>query len=486
MQILVVVWFVVGGAIGGVIGWLAANRRGDGSLASVNAQLAARSAVIESRNHEIDQLNQRLSAGEEQLDAERRKSGAALVELGRLSAQLVAEQDSAKKTVEVFLDVEKTFKASFEGLAATALDNNSRRLIALTKGELDAQQSLAEKNLSEREVAIKNLLAPMQESLANLSTHAQQMELAREGAYQAMLAEIQNIQRSHLDLRKETTQLVAALRSPKVRGNWGEMQLRKCVEFSGMLEHASFDVERFVRGENAAIRPDLIVKLPNGRSIIVDAKTPLDAFLDANSCEDETTRSVHLAAHAGRVRKHLDDLCGKAYWKQFPESPDFVVCFLPSEVLFSAALEQDPSLLEYSVQSRVLLVTPTTLIALLKAVAYGWEQSKIARDAELIRDEALKVHSKLLLLHGAILDLGSKLRGAGDAYDRMLGRAEGHGGLFSIARRLRELKIGEQELPEARPVMMQLRSLTSDDWGAVALAASTDELESAAFESAAD
>jgi DNA recombination protein RmuC len=312
----------------------------------------------------------------------------------------------------------------------------------------------------------------MQQSLANLSTYSQQLELKREGAYQAVLAEVQNIQRSHTDLRKETTKLVAALRAPKVRGNWGEMQLRKCVEFAGMVEHASFEVERYVKGEDGAIRPDLIVSLPNGRSIIVDAKTPLDAFLDASGCEDEVLRSGYLKAHAAQVRKHLDSLCGKAYWKQFPESPDFVVCFLPSEVLFSAALEQDPSLLEYSVRSKVLLVTPTTLIALLKAVAYGWEQSKIARDAELIRDEALKVQSKLAGMYDAIADLGAKLRRAGEAYDDMVARAEGQGGLFSIARRLRDLKIGERDLPVAKIAAMQLRPLSSDDWqGQLTLAA---------------
>jgi DNA recombination protein RmuC len=286
----------------------------------------------------------------------------------------------------------------------------------------------------------------------------------REGAYKEVLTEVQNIQRSQVDLRRETQQLVAALRAPKVRGNWGEMQLRRCVEFSGMVQYCSFEVEKFVKGEDASIRPDLIVKLPNGRSIIVDAKTPLDAFLEASACEDESLKATYLKTHATQVRKHLDSLCGKAYWTQFPESPDFVVCFLPSEVLFSAALEQDPTLLEYSAESRVLLATPTTLIALLKAVAYGWKQSQIAKDAQLIRNEALNVQSKLVGMHDAIVDLGKKLRSAGKAYDDMLVKAEGRGGLFSISRKLRELEIGEKELPVLEPAAVQLRPLTSDEW----------------------
>jgi DNA recombination protein RmuC len=419
MQMATIVWFAVGCIAGALVGWLFANGRAQGELAGLRAKL-----------------------------------------------------DAAGEKMQALSDVEKNLKESFASLAASALDANSQRLMALAKGELGQQQAKASSDLAAKETAIKNLLEPMQQSLANLSTYSQQLELKREGAYQAVLAEVQNIQRSHTDLRKETTKLVAALRAPKVRGNWGEMQLRKCVEFAGMVEHASFEVERYVKGEDGAIRPDLIVSLPNGRSIIVDAKTPLDAFLDASGCEDEVLRSGYLKAHAAQVRKHLDSLCGKAYWKQFPESPDFVVCFLPSEVLFSAALEQDPSLLEYSVRSKVLLVTPTTLIALLKAVAYGWEQSKIARDAELIRDEALKVQSKLAGMYDAIADLGAKLRRAGEAYDDMVARAEGQGGLFSIARRLRDLKIGERDLPVAKIAAMQLRPLSSDDWqGQLTLAA---------------
>ncbi|MGH9596069.1 MAG: DNA recombination protein RmuC, partial [Edaphobacter sp.] len=355
---------------------------------------------------------------------------------------------------------------------------NSKRLMQLARGQMETQQVEAAKELAAKESAIEKLLKPMQDSLTKLSNHSQDLEVKREGAYREVLTEIQNMQNSHRDLRKETTQLVAALRAPKVRGNWGEMQLRKCVEFAGMVQYASFEVEKFVRGEDASIRPDLIVKLPNGRSIIVDAKTPLDAFLDASATEDEVLRSGFMAAHAARVRKHLDALCGKAYWKQFPDSPDFVVCFLPSEVLFSAALEQDPSLLEYSAESRVLLATPTTLIALLKAVAYGWKQSQIARDAQMIRDEALKVQSKLVGLHDAIVDLGKKLRGAAKAYDDMLVKAEGQGGLFSISRKLRELEIGEKELPQLEPAGVQLRPMMSDDWqGRLSLVAAESEGE---------
>jgi DNA recombination protein RmuC len=475
MEAMTIVWFVVGCVAGGVVAWLIGSSRVQGARAASEATLAARDAEVAGLRDGLVGKDRAIEEKAREIETLRMAGEAARLDAGRLLERLEAEQKAADEKIRALVDMETSLKASFQALAADALDANSKRLMQLAKGELDKQQAESANELRAKESAIEMLLKPMQESLAKLSTHSQDLEVKREGAYREVLTEIQNMQRSHVDLRKETTQLVAALRAPKVRGNWGEMQLRKCVEFAGMVQYASFEVEKFVKGEEVSIRPDLVVKLPNGRCIIVDAKTPLDAFLDASACEDEVLRSGFMAAHAARVRKHLDALCGKAYWKQFPESPDFVVCFLPSEVLFSAALEQDPSLLEYSAESRVLLATPTTLIALLKAVAYGWKQSQIARDAQLIRNEALNVQSKLVGMHDAIVELGKRLRGAAKAYDEMLVKAEGRGGLFSISRKLREMEIGEQELPVLEPAAMQLRPLTSDDWqGRLSLVAATE------------
>ena len=475
---MTVVWFLVGGVVGGVIAWLIANSRSQGARAGAEARVMARETEIAGLRDGMAAKDRVIEEKVREVEVSRMGAEAARLEAGKLLERLEAEQKAAEEKIRALVDVEKSLKTSFQALAADALDANSKRLMQLAKGELDKQQMESVKDLAAKESAIEMLLKPMQESLAKLSTHSQNLEVKREGAYREVLTEIQNMQKSHVDLRRETTQLVAALRAPQVRGNWGQMQLKKCVEFAGMLQYASFEVEKFVRGEEVSIRPDMVVKLPNGRSIIVDAKTPLDAFLNASACEDEVQRSVFMKAHAAQVRKHLDALCGKAYWKQFPESPDFVVCFLPSEVLFSAALEQDPSLLEYSAESRVLLATPTTLIALLKAVAYGWKQSQIARDAQLIRNEALNVQSKLVGMHDAIVELGKRLRGAGKAYDDMLAKAEGRGGLFSISRKLRELEIGEQELPVLEPAAVQLRPLTSDEWqGRLSLVAADSDVE---------
>ena len=469
-------WFFLGCVTGAVVAWLLSNGRAHAARAVAQTERHSLEQETIRLSEELAAREQTIQQREQELSAERRETENARVQAASLQARLDVELRSAQEKIQALLSVETSLKTSFQALAADALDANSRRLMALAKGELDKQQMESAKDLAAKESAIEMLLKPMQESLAKLSTHSQNLEVKREGAYREVLAEIQNMQKSHVDLRRETTQLVAALRAPQVRGNWGQMQLKKCVEFAGMLQYASFEVEKFVRGEEVSIRPDMVVKLPNGRSIIVDAKTPLDAFLNASACEDEVQRSLYMKAHAAQVRKHLDALCGKAYWKQFPESPDFVVCFLPSEVLFSAALEQDPSLLEYSAESRVLLATPTTLIALLKAVAYGWKQSQIARDAQLIRNEALNVQSKLVGMHDAIVELGKRLRSAGKAYDDMLVKAEGRGGLFSISRKLRELEIGEQELPVLEPAGVQLRPLTSDEWqGRLSLVAAEAE-----------
>ncbi len=434
MQIMLVVWFAVVFVAGAVAGWLITNR-----------------LFVSERS-----LAQERSAARE----------------NELLAQVNAAEESKRQRIAD----EQALKDAFAALAANALDANSQRLMQLSQQQLESQQRQVTNKLNEKETAIETLLRPMQESLARLATQSQELELKREGAYSAVLAEVQNIQRSHTDLRKETTQLVAALRAPKARGNWGELQLKKCVEFAGMVQYASFDVERFVRGEDASYRPDLVVKMPNGRTIIVDAKTPLDAFLDACNAEDEVVRTAKLAAHAARVREHLKDLSSKGYWRQFVDSPDFVVCFLPSEVLFSAALEQDPSLIEFSASSGVLLATPTTLIALLKAVAFGWQQSEIALNADKIRDTALSVYGKLAGLHKDFVDLGKRLMAAGSAYDDMLTKVEGRGGIFSVSRKLRELGIGEEEMGELKPVGMTLKPMEAEDWQpGLALAAEAED-----------
>jgi DNA recombination protein RmuC len=462
MQPNTLIAIAIGVAIGLLIGWFLQGQR---SIAK-----AAADEVL------LSQLRQADARLQKELEEARTERESARERVAALTAQLEAERQAAADKLQTLEKIETRMKEAFGAVAVEALDANSQRLLNMSKGELAKQNEAAKRDLGDKELSIANMLRPMKDSLQQLTQHSQQLEVQREGAYKAILAEVENIQRSQLDLRKETTQLVQALRAPKVRGNWGEMQLRRCVEHAGMVEHASFDVEQFVRGDDRSVRPDLIVRLPNERCIVIDAKTPLDAFMNAGACEDEIARHAFMAEHAGAVRKHLDALASKAYWNRFKDSPDFVVCFLPSEVLFSAALEQDPTLLEHSANTSVLLATPTTLIALLKAVAYGWQQAQTTKDAELIREVATKLYEKFAGFHNSLLNIGSALTEAGSAYDQAVNRAEGHGGLFSIARKLKDLKIGEKEIAEGRPIALLPRQMQHPDWQqSLALAASESD-----------
>jgi len=305
------------------------------------------------------------------------------------------------------------------------------------------------------------------------------MENTRTGAYSEVKTLVENMQKTipaSLDaLKNETAQLITALRAPKTRGNWGELQLKRCVEYAGMVQYCSFSEQVTARDEDdKMLRPDMTIQLPNGREIVVDAKTPLDAFLDAGGATDPAARFM---AHAQRVKAHLKDLSSKAYWKQFEKAPDFVVCFLPSEALFSAALEADPSLIEFSAQSHVVMATPTTLIALLRAVEFGWQQSEITQNAKAIHEIGKKIYDKLVVAQGHVIRLGNALGASIDTYNKFIGTIEGKGGVFSYGRQLGELAHADGELAEVRKLQPDLREMESQEWSqpGLALAAGAEE-----------
>jgi DNA recombination protein RmuC len=276
---------------------------------------------------------------------------------------------------------------------------------------------------------------------------------------------IQNTLPASLDaLRIETSQLITALRAPKTRGNWGELQLKRCVEYAGMVEYCSFAEQTATRTEDERLlRPDMTIQLPNGRTIIVDAKTPLDAFLDNGNGAEPVGQTLRFAAHAKRVKAHLQDLSTKAYWKQFDHTPEFVICFLPSEALFSAALEADPSLIEFGSNANVVMATPTTLIALLKAVAYGWQQSQVAENAKAIQEVGKDLYSKIVNAHEYLSKLGSALENAIGNYNKFVGAVEGRGGAFFHARKLGNL-VHSDDIDSLEPLPAETRLLTAEDW----------------------
>jgi len=401
--------------------------------------------------------------------------------LAAVKQQLQDEQDK-------YAQMKSDLDAAFKGAAADALRANTQSFLALARQELGGQTQDAKQSLDAREKAIQGLLKPLEDKLNQLDFQTQAMETARAGAYSEIKVLVETIQNSipaSLDaLKTETSQLVSALRAPKTRGNWGELQLKRCVEFAGMVEYCSFAQQISARdAENNLLRPDMTIQLPNGRSIIVDAKTPLDAFLDADDRADVSAQAMRFAAHAERVKAHLRELSSKGYWKQFEHTPEFVVCFLPSEALFSAALEADPSLIEFGSQSNVVLATPTTLIALLKAVAYGWQQSKITENAKAIQEAGRDLYNKLVNAHDYFDKLGKTLGNAVVNYNKLVGAIEGRGGAFFHARKLGNLVNDSDGLDMIEPMAAEPRLLSADDWKpepVLALAAEGEEAPEAA------
>ena len=364
---------------------------------------------------------------------------------------------------------------AFGDLAARALSANNQSFLTLAKQELGGQSAAAKQTLEAKELAIKNMLDPLGAALKSLDEQARAMEVARSGAYFEVKTLVDNMQRSipaSLDaLKNETAQLITALRAPKTRGNWGELQLKRCVEYAGMVQYCSFSEQVTARDEgDKMLRPDMTIQLPNGREIVVDAKTPLDAFLDASGSSDPATQKLRFEAHAQRVKAHLKELSGKAYWKQFEKAPDFVVCFLPSEALFSAALEADPSLIEFSAQNHVVMATPTTLIALLRAVEFGWQQMEITKNAKAIHEMGRKIYDKLVVAQGHVTRLGNALGNSVDYYNKFLGTIEGKGGVFSYGRQLGELAHGDGELAEIPKLQPEVREMESQEWSQPLLA----------------
>jgi DNA recombination protein RmuC len=381
----------------------------------------------------------------------------------RMEAALELEQKSHAEKIELLTRAGEDLQNAFKALAADALKSNNISFLQVAQETLKRFQSQAQGDLETRQKAIADLVAPVRESLGKVDAQIQQMEKERGQAYGALHEQVQSLISSQKQLQSETGNLVRALRTPNVRGRWGEIQLRRVVEIAGMLSYCDFAEQETIISETGRLRPDLVVKLPGGKSVVVDAKTPLEAFLDAFETTDEEARRAALANHARQVADHMNTLSAKKYWEQFEATPEFVVMFLPGETFFSAALEQDPGLIEHGVLNRVIPASPTTLIALLKAVAYGWNQEKLARNAHEISVLGKELHDRLRALAAHITAVGTGLDRAVEAYNKAVGSLESR--VLVSARKFAELgaSVAEQ-IPEIEPVETTAREL-SFDWG---------------------
>lgn len=354
---------------------------------------------------------------------------------------------------------------SFKAMSAEALDASVKQLTELAKSQLQSTQAEARGELEKRQLAVEQLVKPLKDQLQRVDQQLVALNKERHQS-QGMLAErMRQLAEANEKLRSETGALVTALRKPNARGQWGQMQLRKVVELAGMVRHCDFNEQASFSGDEQTLRPDMVVNLPGGKHVVVDAKAPLQGILDAYEAPDEQTRAQHLQAHARLLRRHVKQLADKAYWSGMDSAPDFVVLFLPGEHLYGVALDADPELIEDAMSRRVLIATPTTLLALLHSVGYGWQQERVAESAQAISELGRELHGRLSKLSGLIQTLGNRLNSTVKAYNETVGSYEarvlpaarrfaGHGAVASgteladveqITQSAREVRLGPDD-----------------------------------------
>jgi DNA recombination protein RmuC len=370
-------------------------------------------------------------------------------ELVRAQVALEHERAAAADRDATGEEVRKQLAGEFAQLSRQALQQNNAQFLELADSRLKEAQQAAKGDLENRKEAIEHLLVPLRDQLGKYEKGMRDLEQNRQEAYAGLHAQVKQLNESQDRLQSETRNLVTALRSPATRGRWGEMQLRRVVEMAGMLEHCDFNEQVTADGADGRVRPDMVVHLAGDKHVVVDAKVPLQAFLDANEASDEESRKGHLVVHARQLRAHVDALSKKAYWQQFDETPEYVVAFIPGDSLLSAALEHDPALLEYALSHQVLLATPTNLIALLRTVAHGWQQDALVENAREVQHLGRDLYTRIATFGEHLARTGRSLSGAVEAYNKAVGSLE-HS-VLPQARRFKDLGVvggADKELPE--------------------------------------
>lgn len=470
--LLPITFLFIGLAVGGFGVWLLFKSKVTHAFDRGKAHIESELAVLTERSEGLGRIVADKDTALSQQKEELRKQQEQFTALKAREAQLITtireERQQAAEKLALVDDAQKKLTDAFKALASDALNTNNESFLKLAKEKLEAFQKEAKGDLDKRQTAIDNLVKPMEKSLKEVDEKLKDIEKTRLESYTSLREQVQSLTKTHKELRSETASLVKALRRPDVRGRWGEIQLKRVVELAGMLDHCDFYEQPSTDGDDGRLRPDLRVCLPGDKSIVIDAKTPLSAFLEAVEAPDDETRLARMKAHAKHVRDHINALSKKSYFEQFDHTPEFVVLFLPGETFFNAALEHDPALIEVGVDQNVIIATPTTLIALLRAVAYGWRQEKLADNAKQISDLGKELYKRLATMSDHLSKVGRGLGSATDAYNDAVGSIESR--VLVTARKFDELHIGvsdadirELEPVEQTPRMLQAPELVNKD-----------------------
>jgi DNA recombination protein RmuC len=380
-------------------------------------------------------------------------------ELVKTRSDLEHERERAAERLATVTDAQERLTTSFKALSAEALQSSMTQLTEMAQAQLRTVQTEARGDLDKRQHAVEQLVAPLKEQLGRVDGQLLRLDQERRESRGRLESQLRTLTETGDRLRTETGALVTALRKPNARGQWGQMQLRNVVEAAGLLKHCDFTEQHSYAGDESTMRPDMVVKLPGGKCVVVDAKSPMQGVLDAYEARDDVERERHLRDHARLLRKHVKALADKAYWSRLDTTPDMVVMFLPGESLLGPALEADPELLQNAMAQRVLIATPTTLLALLHSVGYGWQQERVAESAQAISDLGRELHGRLVKLSTLLGTLGTRLNGAVRAYNETVGSYEAR--VLPGARRFADHgAVAEgRELPELEPVTVSARAV---------------------------
>lgn len=454
-----VILMIIGLAVGGLVGWLWTTIRTRTAAADTLTALQERAASAEAGNTElrsqIAKHEQTIATLGTQLDTERQLR----VTSETRQEEMARRFEEQKRLLD---EAEKKLKESFDALSAKALQTNAEQFLLSARKTLETLLGEARGDLAKRQQAIDLMIKPLGESLKSYEEHLRGLEQNRQKAYGSLEEQVKLLAETSRQLQQETGKLVTSLRDPKVRGQWGEIALRRAAELAGMSAHCDFSEQVTISGpEDARYRPDMIVHLPGGRTVVVDAKAVLDAYLDAVAATDEPQRIQHLTRHSAQIRNRIRELSSKSYWDKLPAAPEFVVLFLPAESFFSAAVEMDRTLIEDAIASRVVLASPTTLIALLRAIAFGWRQEQLAENAERISQLGRDLFERMRTLAEHWSKVGRELEGAVKAYNQSVGSLESR--VLPAARRFQELgAAGGEPIPEISPIEHSLRRLDDE------------------------